>query len=108
MMKTWIISLSALLLISLSLALFAQKTLINTKPALLQANGNYYSFPASYTHQLNRFHYVIIGSEHRVCYIYPQNNLASLDLLQVNLELHNKRFYWYCYRFDSRFFEIKF
>ena len=105
-MKTISVSVSSVLLMVFSLTIWANKILIHTKPALLKPNLTYFSLPPDYTFDMNKYHYVIIAGERRVCYPHPQNTLASLDMLYIHLEVMDKQSPWYCYRYDPRFFEI--
>ncbi|WP_028388997.1 hypothetical protein [Legionella fairfieldensis] len=106
-MKIMIIKLATFFLIIVSLTAFADQFLIRQKPVPLIAEQNYYSFPADYV-PIDRYHYVYVGGENRVCFLEQRPELSSLDLLRISIMQNDKKFRWFCYRYDPRFFVIDF
>ncbi|MBA2650880.1 MAG: hypothetical protein H0U73_01220 [Tatlockia sp.] len=93
------------LLIFLNFPVQADKILLNGKPVILIPESNYYRFPNSYSPFFN-YHFVNVSGDNRVCFISDQPNLDSLDLLRLFIVRDNKKFLWYCYRYNSNFFTI--
>ncbi|KTC84905.1 hypothetical protein [Legionella brunensis] len=107
-MKKITIELFTLFLIAYSLASYAARILITEKAILLEPHGEYYSFPDSYHHNAAGYHFVFVGGVYRVCHLNPQPSLESLDMLRIHIELGEQKFWWNCYAYDSRFFELDF
>ena len=107
-MKALLLKLTSLVLMIYSLNLSAVTILLQTRPVILIANGSDYRFPRNYA-PINSYHYVIIANERRVCFINQQPQLSGLDLLRVSIDdQFGKRYLWFCYRYDPRYFTIDF
>lgn len=105
-MKTLIKTLMGLIGLCGSFSIYADKILIEGKPAILYPDVSYYNFSKDYSPPANDYLYVQISSENRVCFLENRPDLASLDLLRIRIRgSDDRKFLWYCYRFDPRFFE---
>ncbi|MBA2657252.1 MAG: hypothetical protein H0U70_09790 [Tatlockia sp.] len=91
--------------ITISFSSFAEKILLTGRPVILIPELNYYRFPNTYSPFTN-YHFVNISGDNRVCFIKDQPQLDSLDLLRIFIIRDNKKFLWYCYRYNSNFFTI--
>lgn len=87
---------------------FSGKILLKDKAQYLEPNGDYYSFPYDYHRPASDYHFVFVGGTYRVCSLNLQPKLANLDMLNIQIELGEQKFVWYCYIYDPRFFEIDF
>lgn len=82
------------------------KFTINVKPVPLIANGEYYSFPKNYTELNELYHFVLVGSIKRVCFLNPKPEYASLDMLRILLDIHDTKLTWYCYAYNPDYFVL--
>ncbi|KTD07750.1 hypothetical protein [Legionella jamestowniensis] len=98
----------SLFLIFFSITAISQRILLSHKAILLEPHGEYYSFPESYNITASGYHFVFVGGVYRVCHLNPQPRLVNLDMLRVHIELGEQKFWWNCYAYDPRFFEIDF
>ncbi|CEK09154.1 hypothetical protein [Legionella hackeliae] len=98
----------SLVLIFVSLPCMSQRILLTKKPVLLEPNGEYYSFPDSHGQNATGYHFVFVGGIYRVCHLNPHPLLSGLDMLRIHIELGEQKFWWNCYAYDPRFFEIDF
>ncbi|KTD36502.1 hypothetical protein Lnau_1486 [Legionella nautarum] len=106
-MQRMIARLSLFILIVFSPSVFADKILLTGRPVVLFPTMNYYSFPSAYVSSHN-YHFVNVSGDNRVCFINAQPSLKSLDLLRITIAQNNKKFLWYCYRYDPRYFVVEF
>jgi hypothetical protein len=106
-MKGMMTRLSLLILIVFSSSVFADKILLTGRPVILLPTMDYYSFPNAYVPSHN-YHFVNVSGDNRVCFINAQPPLKSLDLLRITISQNNKKFLWYCYRYDPRYFTVDF
>lgn len=102
-----IIKFSVLILLMGNAIAFAEKILLSGKPVVLIPNADFYTFPKTYT-PMQKYHFVDINGDSRVCFIRKQPYLWRVDLLRVWIIEHDKKFNWYCYRYDPRYFTINF
>lgn len=102
-MKKLVIAL-VLVLTLLSDAL-ANRIIIPNQIIPLVLDGKNYSFPRDATVNLTMNH-VYVGLENRVCFIKPIDELADLDLLILKIEQPDKKLFWFCYRYDPRYFKL--
>lgn len=100
------------LLFLLSLAMlsfnaFADKILLTGRPVVLIPAATYYTFPPTYT-PTTKYHFVEIGSDERVCFLNVQPELQALDMLRITIKFEEKKYLWYCYRYNPNYFKINF
>ena len=107
MMKTIMNTLLALGLILTSLSSFADKIVLTGRPAVLIPQADYFIFPKDYT-QLNKYPFVKINDVERVCFLSKVPEFARLDMLRFYIVQNHKKFLWFCYRYDPRYFTINF
>ena len=93
-----------ILLVIASFTVFAQ-ILLKGRPVVLIPAESYYTFPPTYT-PTAKYHFVEIGSDERICFLNVQPQLAPLDRLRITIKEENKRYLWYCYRYDPRYFTM--
>jgi len=106
-LKKTITNLFFFVLFFLSLPGFAEKILLTNDPVILIPEENYYRFPPNYSPS-HSYHFINISGENRVCFIAEQEELGSLDLLRIYIVQYDKKFLFYCYRYNPNFFEIDF
>ena len=106
-MKISIIKLISCVLMLFSLSAYADKIILNGRPVTLIPADTYYTFPKGYT-QLNKYPFVRINDVDRVCFLNKIPELAHLDMLRFTILQSGKKFLWFCYRYDSRYFTINF
>jgi hypothetical protein len=87
-------------------SIFSQRIVLTGKAIVLEPVGHHYRFPDSYQRSAYDFHFVYIAGTYRVCHLNRQPILSHLDVLRVSIELYQRRFFWNCYAYDPRFFEI--
>jgi hypothetical protein len=106
-MKTLMIKLISMLLLFYSLAVFAEKMLITGMPVILVPAMNYYTFPKYFSPRAN-YHFVDIQGDNRVCFLNVRPDLAELDLLRIFIVQDGRKYLWYCYRYDPRYFTMNY
>lgn len=104
-MKGIVAKLRYLVLIAISISSFADPIVITGRPIMLMPQADYYVFPSNYVPSHN-FHFVNISGDNRVCYLHQLPELNSLDILRVTIVQSNKKYLWYCYRYDPRYFTV--
>ncbi|KTD24056.1 hypothetical protein [Legionella maceachernii] len=104
-MKGLLAKLIYLVLMAISFSCFADKILLTGRPVVLMPEADYYTFPNTYVPSHN-FHFVNVSGDNRVCFLNQQPQLTPLDLLRINIVQNNKKFLWYCYRYDPRYFTV--
>jgi hypothetical protein len=105
-MKAVLVKLSALVLMMLSFSSFAEKITISGSPVVLEQRGDVYYVPSTYS-STTAYNFVTIGGKNRVCYLEKQPNLASVDLMTVNVNVGGTTAVWNCYdATNTEYFEI--
>ncbi|WP_133128289.1 hypothetical protein [Legionella nagasakiensis] len=98
----------SMVLIFFSLSAWSEKIVVHGKPVELQQHLGFFTFPDTYTHYRQGYHFVTFTGADRVCYIQEKPELVSLDMVRIVIEEEGKKINWNCYKFDPRFFEVDF
>lgn len=96
-----------LLVFSVSFEALAERIVIPHQIIRLILDGDIYAFPRDATVNLTMNH-VYVGLENRVCFIKPIDQLTDLDLLILKIQQPTKALFWFCYRYDPRYFKLGF
>ncbi|QDP72678.1 hypothetical protein FOG18_08980 [Legionella israelensis] len=105
-MKTIALNLSFLLLMLLSFTTFAaDKIVITGEPVVLEQRGDVYVPPSGYSVTTD-YHYVTLDGTNRVCYAEAQPSLASLNVVNVNVEVGGSTVVWHCYEYNTQYFTV--
>lgn len=95
------------LVFSVSCDALAGRIIIPNQIIPLVLDGKNYSFPRDATVNLTMNH-VYVGLVNRVCFIKPMNELDDLDMLILKIKQPEKQLFWFCYRYDPRYFKLGF
>lgn len=84
---------------------FADKIAINGAPVVLEQKGEIYYTPATYQPS-KTYNYVTLNGTNRVCYATKQPQLASLDMIVVNVSVGGTSTVWNCYAYSPDYFVV--
>lgn len=103
-MKT-MLKLTFLSLMMVSLSSFAETITITGSPVPLEQREEVYFTPPNYTFD-NSYHYVVVNGTNRVCYAEKQPNLATLDEVDIQVNVAGEVATWHCYAYSPDYFTV--
>lgn len=94
------------LMMAASVSSFAAETItITGTPVPLELRGDVYYVPETYVPG-DSYNYVVVNGTNRVCYAQPQPNLASLEVLPLQVNVGGSTVTWHCYAFSPDYFTV--
>lgn len=103
-MKT-MLKLTFLSLMMVSVSSFAETITITGTPVPLEQRGEVYFTPTTFTPG-GSYNYVVVNGTNRVCYAETQPNLASLDVLALQVNVGGQVMNWHCYAYSPDYFTV--
>lgn len=106
-MKKLTVNIIFLFAIIFNLPVFADKVVVNGAPITLTASINddqVYTLPADYTVQ--SYNYVMLDGEQRICTQTTQPIFADLDVKVITVTQGTDQTSWYCYEYNTKYFQI--
>lgn len=103
-MKT-LLKITFLSLMMVSASIFAQTVTITGTPVPLEMRGEVYYAPDTYVPG-ESYNYVVINGTNRVCYSEVQPNLASLEVMPLQVYVGGSTVTWHCYAFSPEYFTV--